>query len=171
MCYSVCVVRYTGNPVFVREILPICTRYRHHCAKRNMPLFNLLRGRFWGFSPLGDTLHRLGWNVAWRRGLYWHGGGDLRSPLPCHISPPNQSVQRLGYRSPKLKFLLRFDQNVVRGISLARFSQNLQSLYPVSGCVSHYKFRWILLQGLWLVGSFDPQKPSPKLPIMCLVGR
>jgi len=22
-----------------------------------------------------------------------------------------------------------------------------------------------------LVGSFDPQKPSPKCPIMCLVGR
>jgi len=22
-----------------------------------------------------------------------------------------------------------------------------------------------------LVGSFDPQKPSPKWPIMCLVGR
>ena len=32
------------------------------------------------------------------------------SPPPCQISPP--SVQRLGYRTPKLKFLLRFDQNV-----------------------------------------------------------
>jgi len=30
-------------------------------AKRQ--LFNLPRGRFWGFSPLrGDTLHRWGWN-------------------------------------------------------------------------------------------------------------
>jgi len=34
--------------------------YRQHCAKRNLPVFNLLRGRFWGFSPRrGDTLHRL----------------------------------------------------------------------------------------------------------------
>jgi len=34
-----------------------------------MPVFNLLRGRFWGFSPCrGDTLHRWGWNLAWRRG-------------------------------------------------------------------------------------------------------
>jgi len=36
-------------------------------AKRR--LFNLLRGRFWGFSPhRGDTLHRWGWNLARRRG-------------------------------------------------------------------------------------------------------
>jgi len=40
-------------------------------AKRR--LFNLLRGRFWSFSPhMGDTLHRWGpwgWNLARRRGL------------------------------------------------------------------------------------------------------
>jgi len=59
--------------------------------KRKPPVFNLLRGRFWGFAPCsGDTLHWCGWN--------------------CQISPP--SVQRLGYWTPKLKFLLRFDQNV-----------------------------------------------------------
>jgi len=27
--------------------------YRQHCAQRNAPVFNLLRGRFWGFSPTG----------------------------------------------------------------------------------------------------------------------
>jgi len=49
--------------------------YRQHCAKRNAPLFNLLRGRFWGFSPRsGDTLHR------W--GEILHG----RSPPPCYLS-------------------------------------------------------------------------------------
>ena len=36
----------------------------------NLPVFSLLRGQFWGFSPRrGDTLHRWGWNLAWRRGL------------------------------------------------------------------------------------------------------
>jgi len=25
MCYTVCLVRYTGNLVFVREMIPICT--------------------------------------------------------------------------------------------------------------------------------------------------
>jgi len=53
-------------------------------AKRR--LFKLLRGRFWGFSPLrGDTLHRSGWNLAWRRGL--------RSPPTCQISSHPRSDQ------------------------------------------------------------------------------
>ena len=43
----------------------------------------------------GDMLHRWGWNLAW-------------SSMP-NFTP---SVQRLGYRTPKLKFLLTFDQNV-----------------------------------------------------------
>ena len=31
----------------------------------NLPVFSLLRGRFWGFSPRrGDMLHRWGWNLA-----------------------------------------------------------------------------------------------------------
>jgi len=35
----------------------------------NLPVFSLLRGRFWGFSPRrGDTLHQWGWNLARRRG-------------------------------------------------------------------------------------------------------
>jgi len=35
----------------------------------NLPVFNLLRGRFWGFSPCRvDMLHRWGLNLAWRRG-------------------------------------------------------------------------------------------------------
>ena len=38
-----------------------------------------------------------------------------------------------GVGPQKLKFLLRFDENVV---SIAQFSQNLQSLYSISGCVS-----------------------------------
>jgi len=53
---------------------------------------------------------------------------------PCQISPP--SVERLGYRTPKLKFLLRFDQNVeykrpAWAYPLRKFHKNLQSLYPV----------------------------------------
>jgi len=44
---------------------------RQHCAKRNAPVFNLLRGRFWGFSPRrGDMLQCTDW------GDIWHGRGD-----------------------------------------------------------------------------------------------
>jgi len=39
--------------------------YRQHCEKRKAPVFHLLRGRFWSFSPRrGDTLHRWHWNLA-----------------------------------------------------------------------------------------------------------
>jgi len=35
----------------------------------NLPVCNVLRGLFWGFSPRrGDMLHRCGWNLTWRRG-------------------------------------------------------------------------------------------------------
>jgi len=38
--------------------------YRQHCMQHNTPVFKLLRGQFWGFSPRrGDTLHRWGWRV------------------------------------------------------------------------------------------------------------
>ena len=59
-----------------------------------LPVFNLLRGRFWGFPPRrGDTLHRWGWNLA-----------------RCQISP--HRCNNKGVRPPKLKFLLIFDRNV-----------------------------------------------------------
>jgi len=52
--------------------------YRQHCAQRKAPVYQLLRGRFWGFSSCrGDTLHWWGWNLAGRR-----------STPPCQISPP-----------------------------------------------------------------------------------
>jgi len=52
--------------------------YRQHCAQRKAPVYQLLRGRFWGFSSCrGDTLHWWGWNFAGRR-----------STPPCQISPP-----------------------------------------------------------------------------------
>jgi len=59
-------------------------------SSANLPVFSLLRGRFWGFSPRrGDTLHRWRWNLA------------RRSPPSCQISPP--SAQRQGCRTPKIE--------------------------------------------------------------------
>jgi len=52
--------------------------YRQHCALRKLPVFNVLRGRFWGFSPCrGDKLHRCVWNLAWRKGLKVPSFGPL----------------------------------------------------------------------------------------------
>jgi len=62
-----------------------------------LPVFNLLRGRFWGFSPRrGDTLHRWGWNLARRLHAKFH-------PHRCNDRSAGPQ---------KLKFLLRFDRNV-----------------------------------------------------------
>ena len=84
--------------MFVR-ILHV-TDYRQHWAQRNAPVFKLLRGRFLGFSPhMGDTLHR------W--GEIWHGGGDRILHAKFHPHRCNDN----GIGPPKLKFLLRFDQN------------------------------------------------------------
>ena len=50
---------------------PVRICYQQHCTHCNAPVFKLLRGRFWGFSPRrGDTLNRLGWNLARRRGPF-----------------------------------------------------------------------------------------------------
>jgi len=67
--------------------------YWQHCAQRNTPIFNLLRGRFRGFSARrGDTLHR--WGEIWHAKFHPHRCNDK------------------GIGPPKLKFLLKFDQNV-----------------------------------------------------------
>jgi len=86
---------------------------------------------FEGFRPAGATRCTDG-------GEIWHGGRP-KVPPPGQISP--HRCKDKGIRPLKLKFLLRFDQNVEyklcpAGVSLARFSQNLQCFYLVSGCVS-----------------------------------
>jgi len=102
-------VRYVVPVLWLISCLPIHTQCRQwrqslmyiivlftgsiaHSA--NLPVFSLLRGRFWGFSPrMGDTLHRWWWNLAWRTGP--------KVPPPRQISPP--SVQRQGCGTPKIE--------------------------------------------------------------------
>jgi len=45
------------------------------------------------------------------------------------------------------------------GVSLARFSQNLQSLYPISGALT-VKIWLDLLEGLWSYGGFKLRGPG-----------
>ena len=73
--------------------------YRQHCAKRNDPVFNLLRPILRFFARQGRHVAPIGVKF-----------GVEEVPPPRQISP--QSVQRLGYRSPKTEIFLRFDQNV-----------------------------------------------------------
>jgi len=94
----------------------------------NLPVFNLLRGRFWGFSPRrGDTLHRWGWNLAWRTVL---------SSMP-NFTPIGATTR---VQDPKIEIFTQIWPKCGiwthrRGVPLVGFSQNLQSLYDVSGSV------------------------------------
>jgi len=107
------------------------------------------------FRPTGATRCTDG-------GEIWHGGGDPRSPPPCHISP--QSVQRLGYRSPKLKFywdlIKMWNINAPQG----RIPCAIFTTFAEFQCALAVKISLHLLKGLWscyggfkLMGSGYPQ--------------
>jgi len=80
----------------------IAFHYRQHCAQRNAPVINSFTGRFWGFSPRRATRCTDGVKFG------TEGGSKVPSSVP--ISP--QLCNSKGIGPPKLKFLLKFDQNV-----------------------------------------------------------
>jgi len=81
------------------------------------------------FAPQGRQVAPMGVKFARRRGPL------VPSSVQNFFEVANRCNDK-GVGPPKLKFLVRFDQNVEykppRGVSLTQFSQNLQSLYPVS---------------------------------------
>jgi len=100
-----------------------------HCAQCKAPVFQLLRGQFWGFLPRrGNMLHRWGRNLAWRTEL-----GIFCPLLHAKFCPINAAIMIYDSKTQIFYWDLTKIQNI--NVSLARFSQNLQSLYPISGCV------------------------------------
>jgi len=83
-------------------------------------------------------------------------GTEEGSPPPCQISPP--SVQRLGYRTPKLKFLPRFDQNVE--YKRPAGTHPLRDFHKICRNCTLFqdalvlKISLDLLKGLWSSGGF-----------------
>jgi len=109
----------------------------------NLPVFSLLRGRFWGFSPRrGDTLHRWGWNFA----------RLLHAKFHLHRCNDN------GVGPPKLKFLLRFDQNVEYKSPAGAYP--LRDFHKICRVCTSFQDAlgvktWLdLLKGLWSYGGF-----------------
>ena len=99
------------------------------------------------FRPAGATRCTDGVKFGMEEGTY----GPL---LHAKFHPHRCNDKGVG--PPKLKFLLRFDRNVEtprRGVSLARFSQNLQRLYLISGTLA-VKILLDLHKGLWSYGGF-----------------
>ena len=86
-------------------------------------------------------------------GEIWHA---WRSPPPCRISPP--SVQRQGCRTPKLKFLLRFDRNLEYKRPAGAYT--LRDFHKICRACTSFQAAlgvkiWLdLLKGLWSYGGF-----------------
>ena len=84
------------------------------------------------------------------------GTAPPKSPPSCQISPP--SVQSQGYRTPKLKFLPRFDQNVeykrpARAHPLSDFHK-ICKIYSPFQCALVVKTLLDSVKGLWSYGAF-----------------
>ena len=114
----------------------------------NLPVFSLLRGRFWGFSPRrGDTLHR------WCETL----------------------VQRQGCRTPK-SWNFYSDLTEIWNINAPQVRIPCAIFTKFADFVYHFRMRWVLKLG-WIcsrgcgVMGVLPVPKFPKWPIMCLVGR
>ena len=116
-----------------RNLSEITYFYRQHCAQRKPPVFNLLKRLILRFSPRRvNTLHR------------------------CQISPP--SVLRQGVGPQKLKFVLRFDQNVEYKRPAGAYP--LRDFHTICRVCTAFQDAlavkiWLdLLKGLWNYGGF-----------------
>jgi len=143
-------VAETTHHTSVHQTVQLMYHYRQHCVQWNAPVFilNYSEADFEVFCPTGATRCTDG-------GEIWHGGRDQRSPPPCQISP--LSVQRLGYRSPKLKFLRRFDQNV--GYKRPTGAYPLRDFHKICRVCTPFhvlavKILLNLLNGLWSYVGF-----------------
>jgi len=89
-------------------------------------------------------------------GEIWHGGGDLWSLSPCRISPHRWNDKGVG--PPKLKFVLKFDQNVEYKRSAGAYP--LRDFHKICRVCTPFQDAlavkiWLdLLEGLWSYGGF-----------------
>jgi len=103
------------------------------------------------FAPQGRHVAPMGVKFGMQEGTE-----GPRSPPPCQISPP--SVQRQGCRTPKLKFLLRFDRNVeykrpAGAYPLLDFHKICRVCTSFQDALS-CKILLDFLKGLWSYGGF-----------------
>jgi len=103
---------YTEVTTLMGSEYQVENHYRQHCAQRKAPVFKLLRDRFW-VVLMGVKFGMEEWTAPYQI-----------SPHPCN------DKDRMTTKTENFTEIL---PNF--GISRARFSRNLQSLYHVSGCV------------------------------------
>ena len=154
LCYQTVVCWQTwraqtwGVIIFSRVCVPVCLWPAQTCA--NLPVFSLIRGRFWGFSPRsGDTLHRLGVKFGKEEGTE---GSLLLAKLHPH------QCNDKGVGPQKLKFLLRFDRNLEYKRSAGAYP--FRDFHKMRNVCTSFQVAlgvkiWLdLLEGLWSYGGF-----------------
>ena len=127
--------------------MPVPPSYRQHCAKRNAPVLSYSEADFEVFCPTGATRCTDGHEIC-------HGRGDLTS-MP-NFTPHRCNGKGIG--PPKLKFLLRFDQNVEHkrpagAYPLRDFHQICRICTPFQDALA-VKISLDVLKGLWSYGGF-----------------
>ena len=107
----------------------------------NLPVFSLLRGRFWGFRPAGATRCTDGGEIWWNL-VKFH-------PHRCNDK---------GVGPPKFKFLLRFDRNLEYKRPAGAYP--LRDFHKICRICTLFQDAlgvkiWLdLLKGLWSYGGF-----------------
>ena len=97
------------------------------------------------FPPQGrQTLHRWGWNSAWR------------SPPPCHISPHRCNDKGVGPKNWNFYSDLTeiWNINAPQGRIPCTIFTKFREFVPHFRMCWVLKFGWILLKGLWSYGGF-----------------
>ena len=103
--------------------LPEIDVYRQHCAQRKAPVFVT-------HSPILTFVAR-----CTDGGEIWHGGGDRRLPAKFHPHRCNNK----GIGPPKLKFVLRFDQNVEYKRPVGAYP--LRDFHKICRVCTHFRMR------------------------------
>jgi len=117
--------------------------YRQRCVQRNAPVFNLLRGWFWGFfAPRGDMLHRWGWKLA-------------RSPLlRAKFHPIGATVRVYDRKNWNIcwYFIIMWNIDAPQGRILFAIFTKFAEIVPRFRMRWLLKFHWIYSRGYGVMG-------------------
>jgi len=160
---DVCFMGYLhyGSACFAEienKLLNTCLFYRQHCAQRKPPVFSSLRGFF---RPAGAT--------RCTDGVIFGKEEGTEGYLLLAKLHPHQCNDK-GVGPQKLKFLLRFDQNLKYKRSAGSYP--LRDFHKICRVCTPFQDAlavkiWLdLLEGLWSYGAFKLRRSgSPKFSV------
>ena len=143
---------------WLEVVIAFVYSYRQDLPQAALPVFRLLTGRFWGFSPRrGDTLHRSRSNLAGRSGP------------PCQIC--TWSVQGWGFKAPKTEKNSNFPNIIApKGRVPCTIFTKFTIYMRVLSLYNTAEFGWFIsindkiINNLLRLGRFQPNFRRPLAP-------